>query len=198
MMLTEVTPVPQSALPVALFKDHLRLGSGFADDALQDGLLETYLRAAMATVEARTGKILIEREFQLILPRWRDETAHALPVAPVNAMTEVVLVDADAADHVIAPSVWRLVPDAHRPFLAPRGGYLPAPPVGWSIRLGFLAGFGPEFSDLPPALSQAVLLLAAHYYDHRGELGQGAGGLPVGVAAMIEPYRTLRLGVARG
>ena len=63
MMLVEETTVPVSALPVAQFKDHLRLGSGFSDDGIQDAMLESYLRASMAAIEARPGKILIEREF---------------------------------------------------------------------------------------------------------------------------------------
>ena len=63
MMLVEETTVPLSALPVAQFKDRLRLGSGFSDDGLQDSVLESYLRAAIAAIEARTGKILIERAF---------------------------------------------------------------------------------------------------------------------------------------
>ena len=52
MMLVEETTVPMSALPVAEFKDHLRLGSGFSDDGIQDALLDAHLRAAMAAIEA--------------------------------------------------------------------------------------------------------------------------------------------------
>src|SRR6056297_1223845 len=63
MMLIEETTVPQSALPLGLFKEHLRLGSGFSDDGLQDGLLEGFLRSAMAAIEGRTSKVLIERDF---------------------------------------------------------------------------------------------------------------------------------------
>lgn len=57
MMLVEETTVPLSALPVATFKDHMRMGSGFSDDGVQDGVLEGFLRAAVAAIEARTGKI---------------------------------------------------------------------------------------------------------------------------------------------
>ena len=67
MMLVEETTVPTAALPVAQFKDHMRLGSGFADDDLQDGLLESHLRAAIAVIEARTSKILIARNFMWTL-----------------------------------------------------------------------------------------------------------------------------------
>lgn len=72
MMLTEETPVPLAALPVEEFKDHLRLGSGFADDGLQDGLIESYLRAAMAVIEGRIGKMLYRRRFQWVLEGWRE------------------------------------------------------------------------------------------------------------------------------
>jgi uncharacterized phiE125 gp8 family phage protein len=63
MMLIEETTVPDAALPVAEFKAHLRLGTGFGDDALQDPVLRSFLRAAMAAIEARTGKVLITRPF---------------------------------------------------------------------------------------------------------------------------------------
>lgn len=55
MMLSEVTAVPLAALPVAEFKDHLRLGTGFADDGAQDALVEGYLRAAIAAVIRTPG-----------------------------------------------------------------------------------------------------------------------------------------------
>ena len=50
MMLTETGVVTAGALPVEAFKDHLRLGTGFADDGFQDALVETYLRASIAAI----------------------------------------------------------------------------------------------------------------------------------------------------
>ena len=72
MMLVEETTVPHSALPVAQFKDHLRLGSGFPTMDCRTPCWKAILRAAMAAIEARTGKILIEREFSWTLTAWRD------------------------------------------------------------------------------------------------------------------------------
>ena len=48
MMLIEQTPVPDTALPVDDFKAHLRLGSGFGQDDVQNAVLHSFLRAAMA------------------------------------------------------------------------------------------------------------------------------------------------------
>ena len=89
MMLIEETTVPDAGLPVDEFKAHLRLGTGFGAGSLQDEVLISFLRAAMAAVEARTGKILLQRGFIWSLSRWRDRDAAAFPVAPVVAVTSV-------------------------------------------------------------------------------------------------------------
>ena len=59
MMLIEETAVPEAALPIAQLKAHLRLGTGFSDDDVQGPVLESFLRAAIASIEVRTGKVLI-------------------------------------------------------------------------------------------------------------------------------------------
>ena len=116
-MLTEETSVPGAALPVQALKDHLRLGSGFSDDGMQDGLIEGYLRAAMAAIEGRIGKVLIARRFKLTLQDWRGLSEQPLPVAPVSAVVSVTLFDGAVAA-VVAADRYRLVMDMHRPKLA--------------------------------------------------------------------------------
>ena len=71
-MLIEETTLPDAALPVEEFKAHLRLGTGFADGDVQEPVLRGFLRAAMAAIEARTGKVLIERGFSWTVTRWRS------------------------------------------------------------------------------------------------------------------------------
>ncbi len=142
MMLTEVTEVPQAALPVQIFKDHLRLGTGFADDGVQDGLVESHLRAAMAAIEARIGKALLARQFKLVLEDWRDAAAQALPVAPVSAVASVTLVDAAGGMQVVAPARYRVQADRHRPRLVGVGMALPMEPVDGQVEIVFTAGFG--------------------------------------------------------
>ena len=101
MMLIEETAVPPAALPLAEFKTHLRLGTGFTDDDIQDALLESFLRAAVSAIEARTGKILIERVFSWTLSVWRDVGGQSLPIAPVNAITRMTLRDRADEEEVI-------------------------------------------------------------------------------------------------
>lgn len=192
-MLIEEMPVPLAALPVAEFRAHLRLGSGFAEDSLQDPVLESFLRAALAAIEARTGKILIAREFSWTLTAWRDPIGQALPVAPVNAILELALIDRQDVEEIVAPELYKLEADMQRPRLKPTGTLLPSVPTGGSVRVRFDAGFGTSWGDLPADLGQAVLLLAAHYYEYRHETGLGDGCMPFGVTSLIERYRTVRL-----
>ena len=195
-MLVEITQVPQAALPVAPFKEHLRLGTGFTDDGLQDGILAGFLRAALAAVEGRTGKALIEREFQWTAPAWRGRDRQVLPVAPVSAVAEVAVLDAAAVPTVLPTAAWTFWPDMQAPSVVALSGAFPSVPLGGQVRIAFLGGFGPDWSDVPPDLQQAVLMLAAHYYEYRTDMALGSGCMPFGVTALIERYRPVRIGGA--
>ncbi|MDZ4095847.1 MAG: hypothetical protein U1D35_13190 [Paracoccaceae bacterium] len=194
MMLIEQTAVPVEALPVQVLKDHLRLGTGFSDDGMQDGLLASHLRAAMAVIEGRIGKMLILREFRWSLEDWRSGGEQALPVAPVRAVLSLSVSDRDGVAVVVDPARYRLVPDTHRPRLVAAEFLLPQVPMGGRVEIVFEAGFGALWSDVPADLAQAVLLLAAEFYERRHEGGmREAGGLPFRVVTLIERWRTVRV-----
>lgn len=192
MMLTEQTTVPQSALPLQAFREHLRLGTGFGDDGLQSGLIESHLRAAMAVIEGRIGKALLTRSFKLVLPDWRDAAAQALPLAPVTAVQSVTVVDAQGGTTVVVPARYKLQVDAHRPRLVAVGMLLPAVPTDGQVEIVFTAGFGATWAALPADLAQAVMLLAATQYETRHD-GGPQPGLPHGVQALIERWRNVRV-----
>jgi len=194
MMLIEETTVPEAVLPLALFKEHLRLGSGFADDGVQNGLLAGFLRSALAAIEARTGKALIERTFSWSVTRWRDGCEQGLPIAPVSAIVEVSVTERGGDAIVVPRERYQLRPDLQRPVLVAPGGSLPGVPQGGSVKITMLAGFGPEWSDLPADLAQAVMLLASHYYEYRHQMQYDGGCMPFGASALIERYRMVRLG----
>ncbi len=193
MMLMEQTQVPVGVLPLELFKDHLRLGTGFGVDSVQDGMLETYVRAAIAAIEARISKALIARDYSYTVSAWRDLAAQSLPVSPVSAITAFVIVDRAGGEVMIDPSKYMLEPDMHRPRLVSLGFMLPQVPVGGAARIEFTAGFGPAWSDVPGDLAQAVFLLAAHYYEHRFEGAARERDMPFGVAPLLDRYRNIRI-----
>lgn len=192
MMLIEQTTVPLAALPVQNLKDHLRLGTGFADDGVQDGLMESHLRAALAAIEARIGKALLARQFKLVLADWRDAQAQALPLAPVSAVASVTLVEPGGPMQVVAPARYRLQQDRHRPRLVGVGMALPSVPLEGQVEIVFTAGFGASWSSVPGDLAQAVLLLAAQFYETRHE-ADAQPGLPRAVQVLIEGWRNVRV-----
>lgn len=194
MMVIEETQVPDAALPLAALKRQLRMGSGFEEDGLQDDVLFSFLRAALAAIEARTGKALLTRGFHWTHHGWRDAEAAVLPLAPVVAVSRLTLVDRYGVAQDVAPERYRLETDAFAPMLRPQRGTLPDVPRGGSAEVRFTAGYGEGFDELPPDLAQAVLLLAAHYYEYRDETALSQGCMPFGVTALIARYRPLRLG----
>ena len=192
MMLTEQTTVPAAALPVQAFRDHLRLGTGFADDDLQDAVLESCLRAALGAIEGRTGKAILARTFRWSVTAWRDLGRQVLPVGPVGAVTGFAIRDRNGTETEVAAERYRLERDLHRPALVAGGLVLPTIPVGGSAEVTFEGGFGPGWTDVPADLGQAVMMLAAHYYEHRHDMA-ASDGMPGGIAALIERYRNVRL-----
>lgn len=191
MMLIEETVVPAAALPVAEFRNHMRLGTGFADLGAEDAALEAYLRAALAAIEGRTAKVLLARDFVLTLQTWRG-AAQPLPVAPVSAVSVIRMRDRDDVATVVSPARYRLVRDLSRPRIE-AAGMLPGIPTGGAVEIAFTAGFGPTWSDLPVDLAQAVFLLAAQYYEMRHDATASGDGMPFGVMALIERWRTVRV-----
>ena len=193
-MLIDEAGVPDGALPVAEFTAHLRLGTGFAAESLQEPVLRSFLRAAITAIEARTGKALIRRVFALSVEGWAAPDAHPLPVAPVAALVSLALRDRAGAETAVGlDGVW-LSEDAHRPVLRAAAAALPAIPEAQRAVLRFEAGYAAAWAGLPADLGQAVLLLAAHYYEYRDATSLGGGCMPFGVTSLIERYRALRLG----
>lgn len=199
MMLIEETAPAAEMLPVMMLREHLRLGSGFeiVDDSAETAALTGYLRAAIATIEARTGKVLLTRRFRMQLDDWRDRLGQTLPLAPVIAVEEIRIDDGTGTITTLSPESWRLLPDSQRPMVLPVGVMLPHVPRMGFVTIIFTAGFGETWDTVPADLSQAVLLLAARYYEDRSFEGS-AGAMPYGVSALIDRWRQIRTLAGRG
>ena len=51
------------------------------------------------------------------------------------------------------------------------------------------AGFGPDASDIPAQIKQAILMLAAWLYEHRGQCDAADGIQKSGAASILTPWR---------
>ena len=193
MMLIEETAPAAEALPVAALREHLRLGTGFeiADDTAEDMALAGFLRAAIATIEARTGKVLLTRRFRMQLDDWRDRLGQTLPLAPVVAVEKIEIDDGMGTVTEVPAENWRLLPHGQRPMILPTGVILPHVPRRGMVSVTFMAGFGDTWSLVPADLAQAVIMLAARYYEDRSHDGT-KGAMPFGVSALIERWTLWR------
>ena len=63
------------------------------------------------------------------------------------------------------------------------------------IEIAFTAGYGDAAADVPEPIRHAILLLVAHWHEHRSpfEVGHLAQPPPDMVAELLAPYRTMRL-----
>ncbi|MEL6477578.1 MAG: phage head-tail connector protein [Pseudomonadota bacterium] len=192
MNLKQVTLPGSDPVSLAEVKAHLRLGHGFADESAEDGLLQLYLSNATQAVERKLGQALIRREYVLRIGSWDRHGQLTLPIGPVDAIDSLEFVVAGETVSGPIPGVV-VSPGCNRQVVSARGG-LPLPPVpgGGQGVLYFSAGYGPTPQDVPGELRQAVLILAAHLYTHRGAEMEESSGMG-GVDALLAPHRAVRI-----
>jgi uncharacterized phiE125 gp8 family phage protein len=176
---------------VAEAKAHLRI-DGNDDDA--------YLTAAIVSarvhVESLTRRLLIEQSWRVYLDSWPRRRIVTLSPAPLIAVEAVTVYDADGEPVTVDPDDYEV--DA----IACPGRLILLTPVPATvgravngIEIDVTAGYGASSVDVPAPLRQAVMMLVAHWYEHRGAVGHDFGSEtpPHGFHALIAPYRILKL-----
>ncbi|MGF1500814.1 MAG: hypothetical protein ACFBSD_03280 [Paracoccaceae bacterium] len=188
MFLTETAPAPEGPVPLARFREHLRLAEGFAEDSAEDALLTHFLATATAEVERRTGQALVARGFLLRVAAWDRTGCLTLPVGPVATIESLSFTGSgDPLDQ--STDGLCLAPGTTGQRLSAAGG-LPPIPAGRVAELRFTAGYGAA-SAVPADLGYAVLLLAARHFSDRD--AEAKPGLPAPVAALLDPHRRVRI-----
>ena len=63
-----------------------------------------------------------------------------------------------------------------------------------AVRIAFDAGYGAA-DAVPQAIKQAILMIVAHWYEHRETVvvGTGAVDIPLGANALLSPFRRVGL-----
>ncbi len=157
----------------------------------EDTLVDALVAAARRAVEAATGRALLAQTWRFTRAGWPLSGVIPAPVAPVSAIltAEVrlpgggTLAVPEGALHLRADRAPALIHvDASRVPQAGPGG----------IAITVRAGYGATAADVPADLMQAVRLVLAHFYEYRDGTGE-AQALPATVAALLSPYRLVRL-----
>ncbi len=164
------------------------------DGVEENALVTALITAARTTLEAETRRAFVTQGWRLVLDAWPGRDI-SLPLAPVVAV-EAVRVDAGEGAATLDPSVFDMDLGAEPPRLAARRGMRLAQPAAGigGIEIDFTAGYGAA-ADVPEPLRQATLMLVAHWFEARGPVAFGAtaADIPLTVAALVAPYRRLKL-----
>ena len=177
---------------------HLRLDS---EEELAQ--LHGAVRAARNAVESWTGRALITQSWRLVLDVWPGAVGGSparfieMPKPPLISVQQVALFN-DADQQSVYDAAFYFVDAASAPGRLVLRNTAEAPVAQRAangLQIDFTCGYGAAPGDAPPPLRQAVLMLAAHYFENREVLRQPGGGeaLPFGLAAMLAPYRIVRL-----
>jgi len=194
MSLVLTSPPAQEPVSLADAKAHLRVDAG--DD---DALITRLITAARSELERGLGRALISQSYTYYLDAWPGGFAVTLPVAPVQTIDQARIYALDDSFAILPPASYLLDGLGSPPRLI-RRGTLPWPvPLrpGNGIAIDFTCGHGAQPADVPAALRVALLILVAHWYEHRQLTEPGGGGpattLPEMVRDLISPYRVRRL-----
>jgi uncharacterized phiE125 gp8 family phage protein len=201
-----VTPPAQEPVSLELLREHIRI-----DQTSDELLLKGYLRSARVMAEQYLSRALITQtllwamqprdpvwpgmhhlRWILELPRSpvqsidlvtvsdvfgneTEITAASLPVVPPAALLGY------KADLAFSPARLRIGPST--PLL---GGHTLRQTNLESVQVQFVAGYGDNFESVPQPIIDAIMLLAAFLYEHRGDDG---GEMPRAAEWLLNPYR---------
>lgn len=191
MALTLMSGPAEEPVTVSEAKAHLRL-----DGSTEDILIASLIVTSRLHVEAALGLALITQGWRLTLDRWPEAGEVRFPLRPIQSVSSVTVLDDNGTPAVVPSQDYLLDGQALRPRLVPRDGKWPAPgPRANGIEIQLSAGIGDEADDIPQPIRHAILLLVAHWYEHRDplEIGSAAAAIPAAVSDLLRPYREVRL-----
>ena len=176
---------------VADAKAHLRL-----DGSAEDALIASLILTSRLHIEAALGFGLITQSWTLLLDAWPDNGTVSFPIKPVLTIVSARVLSTAGVPTVLSASDYLLDGAGLVPRLLRTGAVWPRPGrIANGIEIAFTAGFGSLAADVPSPIRHALLLLVAHWYEHRDpvEIGVSGSNIPKAVSDLLMPYRAVRL-----
>lgn len=172
-------------------KAHLRV-----DGSAEDVLISSLILTSRLHLEASLDLALITQSWTLVLDRWARGSDIEIPMSPLLSVNAVRVKKADGSFTVV-PATSYVVDIASRPArIVWNATVKPDPGVPANgIEIDFTAGFGATANLVPAPLRHALLLLTAHWYEHRDptEIGSQSARVPAAISDLIQPFRKIRL-----
>jgi len=187
MSITDVTAPPIEPVTLAAAKEFLRI-----DHDHEDALITELIKTARERVEFIARNSLITRRRAYSSAKTCTGRFH-INHSPVKFVHKLALIDGAGVETEIPKAEVYINTRAQPVSIEVRRRDLfsdyAADPA--AIVAEFDAGYGASPEDVPMQLRQAVLLLLAQHYEHRGAALKRT--VPMLVDALLMPYRTVRL-----
>ncbi len=220
-MATVLTTAPAvEPITLADVKAHLRI-----DTADEDGLLQSLILSSRLHIEVALDLALITQTWSCFFDHWPHAlSGHGVPVSPPGAAfatfdpwigrnsgvtalalakgpvksVDAIRIYAEDGASAALPLAGFAIDLLSRPARIARRSGTPTPIPARSVNgleIALTVGFGPTPADVPAPIRQALLLLIAHWYEHRdpGEIGTDNARVPAAVSALLSPWATVRL-----
>lgn len=190
MTLARITPPAGEPVTLAEMKTHMRV----THDS-EDSLINNLIKAAREEVEQATGLALISQVWRLYLDDWPECGVVLLQRTPVISLDAIAVFN-DAGTASSLPLSAFDIDRISRPARLALLDVAPAPAQALNgIEIDFTAGFGPTGVDVPDGLKRAIMLLAAHWYEHRGPdlFARESAPWPASFDRILSRYRRVGL-----
>lgn len=198
-MIRLITPAAGGPVTLESVKEHLRV-----THSDEDALIESYIAAAVAFVSKRLQLALADGTYEEWLDAWPVGPLE-LAIGPVRDVRSIAYVDEDGNLQLVAEANWRWSPTDLGAQVWLLSTYsLPTlqDDAQGIVRIQFDAGFDdPDATGsgddprltMPAEAVQAVMLMAAHFYEHReAASAPELAMVPLAVEALIGVARTYR------
>lgn len=168
-------------------KLHLRV-----DHSSDDALIGSLIAAAREWVEQATRRSLITQTWRLRLEELPVEECVELPRPPLQSVSSFTYVDSGGSTQTWSSSKYTVHTDSEPGELAVAYGEV------WpsireqedAVTITYVAGYGANGATVPAPLRTAILLLVGHWYANREAVTPATlTNIPLGVDALISPYR---------
>lgn len=173
----------------------LRLDSGVSDS----DVIELAIATATEYCQAKSGKAFITQTLEMRFDKWADSKGFELLSAPIQSVDFIKYYDKDGVLHTVDSSDYIVETSSYpaRIILAYGKAWVSDDlRPGNSIIIQYKAGYGDAKTDVPAHYRQAIILLAAYYYENREAaimpLSSGATSgtaIPFGVDVLLRTKR---------
>jgi len=162
------------------------------DHAADDELIGALILAARLCVEAASRKLLVAQLWRLSMDAWPDGDI-VIPLTPLRQVNALRVYGADNVAVGVSPMTWTIDLPSQRVRVSPPPR-APGRPFG-GCEVDVVVGIGANADGVPAPLRLAVRMLVARWYERRGDAESDARfeTMPAEIAALIAPYRTMRL-----